>query len=776
MENLLAFFEHAKELFWMVDEQYRLVYGNKAYFTALQQAYGTTLKKGDVVLNLEQTGSDAYNFWKTAYDKALTIGTLNENDQKKCLPNNFPIQFEFKTLNSFIPYICVRETTFSTDATKTNITASEQPHSIESEAELLLIGVNNQGGIATVSEKLVKALGILTNVPDQLTFSSILHPDDVDNAISRFTKHDKVFNHWCRLKMGGNKYVWCNISTTKPDPNNKGFTATLTDIRLQAIPHDNFVPDVNLLEIIAETQQAYITYSNLEKALQPCLSYLYGLGLSHFSFIALLDWKGLQPTLTIPVTYGTLPHFTHHLSNLLQYLSFLCSDAQRDLNNGLTQSINEGFHISFLGEQFMVYNLVHQGKLEGVWVVASSQQKTILAQQNNIIAHLRSVICPLLNSYKATENTTSIIHNLSASKDELLSLVASLDDIVFEVNQSFEFVHIWCNNEAILPKPKDQMLGKSLRQVYSKEFAAPFENAITQVIASGKTENIEFDTVINQQKYWLMARLNYVKLFSGEVRVSMMVRDITDKKLAEVAVAKALAKEKEFNEMKSKMIQSVSHEFRTPLATVVSSTELLEMYIKKNYSIIGERASELFTTIYDEIERLSDMMRNFLVMGRFEENQTPFRPKAVDIHSLIPRIIKTRFHIKYGADKVQFSSENPPQQAEIDEALFWHIVTNIVSNAIKYSPEKEPVFVHLKYLENGYELSIKDQGIGIPEKDLPNIFQSFFRAGNSEDHSGYGLGLSIVERFVKMHQGSISVVSKENMGTTFVLHFKYKII
>jgi signal transduction histidine kinase len=199
------------------------------------------------------------------------------------------------------------------------------------------------------------------------------------------------------------------------------------------------------------------------------------------------------------------------------------------------------------------------------------------------------------------------------------------------------------------------------------------------------------------------------------------------------------------------------------------------MYIKRDYDHINKKASELFGNIYEEVDRLSDMLRNFLVMGRFEENQTPFRPKDADVQALVYRIIRTRFYTKYGEDKVKIIVQNEPRNVYLDPSLFWHILSNLVSNAIKYSPEDQIVTVRLEFLDNELELSVSDKGIGIPKEDLPNIFQSFYRAGNSDQHSGYGLGLSIVERFIKMHHAGIEVKSKVGEGSTFIIHFKYLI-
>ena len=119
--------------------------------------------------------------------------------------------------------------------------------------------------------------------------------------------------------------------------------------------------------------------------------------------------------------------------------------------------------------------------------------------------------------------------------------------------------------------------------------------------------------------------------------------------------------------------------------------------------------------------------------------------------------------------------KNEPGAVNIDPSLFWHILRNLVANAIKYSPPQSTVIVELQFLEEEFILEVRDKGIGIPETDLINIFKTFYRAGNSDEHSGYGLGLAIVERFVSMHHGLIEVKSTVGSGSTFIIHFKYNL-
>jgi len=373
------------------------------------------------------------------------------------------------------------------------------------------------------------------------------------------------------------------------------------------------------------------------------------------------------------------------------------------------------------------------------------------------------------------KNANSALHKLALNKDELQSLVTSLDDIILEVNAQCELVNLWSNDDALLSMPKELMKGKRLLDIKGELLGKILEDGVNEVLANETPKLIEYMDPLGNVHNWYNAKMNLVKMFSGEKRVSILIRDITEKKEAEQIIAENFKKEKELNEMKSRMITSVSHEFRTPLATIVSSTELLEMQIAKENTSLSERTKDSFANIYEEVDRLSDMMRNFLVMGRFEENQMPFKPKLTDIVSLVKKIIRTRFLSKFGEEKVILRVKNEPVAVNIDPSLFWHILSNLVANAIKYSAPQSTVIVELKFIEEEFILEVRDKGIGIPESDLINIFKTFYRAGNSDEHSGYGLGLAIVERFVSMHQGLIEVKSTVGSGSTFIIHFKYNL-
>jgi PAS domain S-box-containing protein len=772
MENLLSFFEDAPEAFWVIDENYRLIYANKSFYVSIENTYKRNISKGDVLLNLLSPGSEDYLFWKNSYDKAFQFKQYcTELHRKGSLPR-IRKKFDFRLIESLAKFLCIRAVTVD------EVTGDFKLSSLSNDNSEFTLSIDEHGNILRISPDVKNILGYFTEWMENKSVIDFLHPEERDLLRNFFKDNESMERTWCRIRDVNGKYFWCNIQMAafgKMQVNRK-FVITINEIRLQKTPANLFVPDTDILQVISEAQSIYIGTVNAKKACDTCLLYFQNEGISPFSFVAKLNWLGTQPILKIVSTYGTWVHAGENsVRNLLSTLSVKCYELQQAINNNVSKEINSGFIIAFEGTYFMMYLLIYETEIVGVLVTSDLSLEGEIPKVNPLITYFKPLFVSVLQSSRFLKNANIALHKLAVSRDELQSLVTSLDDIILEVNTNYELVNIWCNDEAILSLPRDLMKGKKIREVKGEVLGPLFEEAIEKVIRTESSYSIEYLDPPDSKVEWFAAKMNLVRMFNGEKRVSILIQDISQRKKAEAIITDTLKKEKELNEMKSKMITSISHEFRTPLSTIVSSTELLEMYIKKDYATISNSTSELFGNIYEEVDRLSDMLRNFLVMGRFEENQTPFRPKDTDVKALVYRIIRTRFYAKYGEAKVKIIVKNEPRNAYLDPSLFWHILSNLVSNAIKYSPEDQKVILKLEFLDNEFLLSVSDKGIGVPEEDLPNIFQSFYRATNSEEHSGYGLGLSIVERFIKMHHAGIEVKSKLGEGSTFIIHFKYLI-
>jgi signal transduction histidine kinase len=242
--------------------------------------------------------------------------------------------------------------------------------------------------------------------------------------------------------------------------------------------------------------------------------------------------------------------------------------------------------------------------------------------------------------------------------------------------------------------------------------------------------------------------------------------DIDDRKRAEVELLAAVQREKELSEMKSKFVATASHEFRTPLATMLSSAELLEHYSE---SLGQDEKRNLLQTIQSGAKRMSEMIDDVLTLGRAESGVLKLNLGPTNLRELCGRVV-AEFRIAQGKHHVITLDDRFDRlEAIMDERLLRHILNNLLSNAVKYSPQGSEVTFVLERRDENAAIEIRDRGIGIPPEDQPRMFESFHRASNVDNRPGTGLGLAIVKKAVELHGGEISLRSAVGDGTRFTV-------
>jgi len=228
----------------------------------------------------------------------------------------------------------------------------------------------------------------------------------------------------------------------------------------------------------------------------------------------------------------------------------------------------------------------------------------------------------------------------------------------------------------------------------------------------------------------------------------------------------ALSKQMEVNALKSTFVAMTSHEFRTPLTSILSSEELLRHYADRLPA--GERDA-LFVNIETAVRRMIAMLDKMLIIGRADADLLEFKPVATDLAKLC-RALLDETHSANGntdAARLVLRMDEADEIALVDEKLLRHSLGNLLSNAVKYSPEGGEVALVVLRRSGVIVFEVTDQGIGIPAADLPRLFESFHRASNVGSIGGTGLGLAIVKRAVECHGGSIDVHSQPGRGTRF---------
>ncbi len=234
--------------------------------------------------------------------------------------------------------------------------------------------------------------------------------------------------------------------------------------------------------------------------------------------------------------------------------------------------------------------------------------------------------------------------------------------------------------------------------------------------------------------------------------------DIHDKKIA-------LEKEKELAELKAGFVSLTSHQFRTPLTVIFSNIEVIEMTAKKLNIELSDRIKDSAGMIKDQIERMTQLMDNILLVGRYDAQQLAFNLHPINISQFVRSIIKTYFQNETDGRTVILKEEASDQKVAADELLFMHVITNIISNAFKYSKGCPNPELSISYESNKAIIQIRDYGIGIPEDEIEKVFHSFYRASNTVTYQGSGLGLSVAKQFMELHNGKIFLSSKLGEGT-----------
>lgn len=250
-----------------------------------------------------------------------------------------------------------------------------------------------------------------------------------------------------------------------------------------------------------------------------------------------------------------------------------------------------------------------------------------------------------------------------------------------------------------------------------------------------------------------------------EAAVQQLKEEIIEREQVQDVLKQSLEKEQRLNQLKSRFTSMVSHEFRTPLTVIQSSTELLEAYAER---MEPPKKAEKFNTIKTQVSHMVELLNDILTLDRAESVGPVFNPQVRDIAAYC-RAIVDEFKPTSRTHLVRLTMMPECRLVLIDEALIRRALWNLLSNAVKYSPAGTAIEVQIASEAEHVLISVKDYGIGIPEEDHKDIFEIFHRAHNVGSIQGTGLGLPIVKQAVLAHGGTITFKSENGVGTTFMI-------
>jgi len=354
---------------------------------------------------------------------------------------------------------------------------------------------------------------------------------------------------------------------------------------------------------------------------------------------------------------------------------------------------------------------------------------------------------------KSEERYRTVIENVG------VGVVVVQDDRMVFVNPSLE---------RIVGHPREYLLSQPYTATVHPEDLPVMRERHERRLRGDEVDSMYGFRVITQSGEVRSLELSAVKIEWGKREATLIfVVDATARLQAELTQRQTLQRQTELNDMKSRFISVASHEFRTPLAFILSSAELLKHY--------GDRLPEpekadVIATIETGVRRMTQMLDRVLLLGKVEAQMLEFQPAQVNLQVLCQDLVEdARIQHSEAGCELALEFEAWPATGLFDEKLLRHIFGNLLSNAIKYSQQGGKILFRVSSSEGRVAFEVSDQGIGIPAEELPHLFEWFHRASNVGEIQGTGLGLAIVKNSVDLHGGRIEVASVVGQGTRFTV-------
>ena len=331
----------------------------------------------------------------------------------------------------------------------------------------------------------------------------------------------------------------------------------------------------------------------------------------------------------------------------------------------------------------------------------------------------------------------------------------------------------WVNDSftRILGFTKEEVMGKDPGIIMNGPETS--RETIAQVIDALELSGSYSGEILNYTKYgkkiWLYLDITAVYDKQGKLLNYIAVEsDITPIKEAEQKLKKAIDKERELNKFKTQFISLASHQFRTPLAAIRSSIDVLELKSEENPDVASfmKTFGRYKQIMIEETVRMTEIMENILDISRMDEGKIDVAKKERSLKGFMDDFVSSNPETQGQKRELAYSFDAPDQVILMDEILIRNVLRNVVSNAFKYSAGMKAPELNVVQSGDGFEIRVRDYGVGIPKEDQQHLFQSFFRASNVKAFPGTGLGLMIAKKLIELHGGSIAVESESGKGCT----------
>lgn len=376
------------------------------------------------------------------------------------------------------------------------------------------------------------------------------------------------------------------------------------------------------------------------------------------------------------------------------------------------------------------------------------------------------------NKLLIDENNRNKAIQLNEAKNMYRLLADNTIDLVCLHNLDTTFLYVSPSIEKLLGYTPEELIGKLPLEFVHPEDIETLQNSVHGFVT--EVEDVAVQVRFRNKHgnyFWFETKAVLVKENGIPISFQSNTRDITQRKEAEKIVENTLIRERELNELRINLVSTISHEFRTPMTTIRTSAELISMYLENQNVVNGNRLLKRVSIITEEIDRIIELMNAVLTISKEDSGKTNFKPTLFDLKELCVEIIDNNYLNTINIPMVTTNFNGSTFTVNADKKLMEYAIFNILSNAFKYSEKHEQIILNISTTSDTIILEIIDFGIGIPKQDQLKLFNTFFRASNTDGFQGTGLGLYIAKTFTEKNSGTIALESELGTGSKVTMTF-----
>lgn len=422
----------------------------------------------------------------------------------------------------------------------------------------------------------------------------------------------------------------------------------------------------------------------------------------------------------------------------------------------------------------LVVPLKSPQRILGVLDFQSLQTDAFNERDQRLVVALAERVAPALENVllyeKLRRHMTELEHHveqrtleLQNTKEQLEIILRSSPDAIVLLDSRGQILQANLSLLTMIGKSMGDVIGKRLADFLPTAHQQAFQDILEKTLQDELENDISVELPYHNSKKHIDVEISLAPIIDDrDSGVVCNIRDMTQHKQTERLLRDALNRSQELNQLKINLVTMASHEFRTPLTTILSSSDIVAQYQDR---LSPEKIERHMLKINREVEYLNSLIDDILLLGRSDDERFSAKYRPTDMTRLVREVVDRVRETDHNEHPIAVMLDNNMDAILTDGNLLSHVIDNLLTNACKYSKPGKTVSLNISY-DKMLKIIVRDQGIGIPDKDREMLFESFYRGGNVGNVRGTGIGLAIVHEILNAMNGRIEVQSKLNEGTS----------